>query len=195
MLRAFRGTVFYNRCRQPPHVRFSLSLSPPFSLYPPPARSESCSFLVVVEENAGSQPSSCHHHRRIRFSLLSPSKSSIGKETRSKILLLPSLLPPPLPLPVYGTDGFLFVRGATRLFLVKKRKKKRKTNEKRRKRKRKGKKVNRGTRFVTKGCKVRARGRYSPRCELWFTVLATVEWKAFRRKPTADCIPYIQEAD
>lgn len=89
MLRAFRGTVFYNRCRQPPHVRFSLSLSPPFSLYPPPARSESCSFLVVVEENAGSQPSSCHHHRRIRFSLLSPSKSSIGKETRSKIL------PPP----------------------------------------------------------------------------------------------------
>lgn len=90
MLRAFRGTVFYNRCRQPPHVRFSLSLSPPFSLYPPPARSESCSFLVVVEENAGSQPSSCHHHRRIRFSLLSPSKSSIGKETRSKIPPSPS---------------------------------------------------------------------------------------------------------
>lgn len=138
MLRAFRGTVFYNRCRQPPHVRFSLSLSPPFSLYPPPARSESCSFLVVVEENAGSQPSSCHHHRRIRFSLLSPSKSSIGKETRSKILLLPSLLPPPLPLPVYGTDGFLFVRGATRLFLVKKKKKeknKRKEEKKREKRK------------------------------------------------------------
>lgn len=92
MLRAFRGTVFYNRCRQPPHVRFSLSLSLHLSryillLHVP--RSESCSFLVVVEENAGSQPSSCHHHRRIRFSLLSPSKSSIGKETRSKIL------PPP----------------------------------------------------------------------------------------------------
>lgn len=92
MLRAFRGTVFYNRCRQPPHVRFSLSLSLHLSryillLHVP--RSESCSFLVVVEENAGSQPSSCHHHRCIRFSLLSPSKSSIGKETRSKIL------PPP----------------------------------------------------------------------------------------------------
>lgn len=96
MLRAFRGTVFYNRCRQPPHVRFSLSLSLHLSryillLHVP--RSESCSFLVVVEENAGSQPSSCHHHRRIRFSLLSPSKSSIGKETRSKIFL-----PPPFSL-------------------------------------------------------------------------------------------------
>lgn len=199
MLRAFRGTVFYNRCRQPPHVRFSLSLSLHLSryillLHVP--RSESCSFLVVVEENAGSQPSSCHHHRRIRFSLLSPSKSPANRRSERKrdrkSLPLP---PPPLPLPVYGTDGFLFVRGATRLFLVKKRKKKRKTNEKRRKRERKGKKVNRGTRLVTKGCKVRARGRYSPRCELWFTVLATVEWKAFRRKPTADCIPYIQEAD
>lgn len=32
MLRGFRGTVFYNRCRQPPHVRTILSLA--FTRYP-----------------------------------------------------------------------------------------------------------------------------------------------------------------
>lgn len=109
--------------------------------------------------------------------------------------------PPPLPSPSSSSSSRLWngwislCPRSDETFSCKKKKKKRKTNEKRRKRERKGKKVNRGTRFVTKGCKVRARGRYSPRCELWFTVLATVEWKAFRRKPTADCIPYIQEAD
>lgn len=193
MLRAFRGTVFYNRCRQPPHVRFSLSLSLHLSRY---------ILLLHVASRARSSWSWRRTRDLNRARAITtvasvfpyfppPNRRSERKRDRKSSLPLP----PPLPLPVYGTDGFLFVRGATRLFLVKKRKKKRKTNEKRRKRERKGKKVNRGTRFVTKGCKVRARGRYSPRCELWFTVLATVEWKAFRRKPTADCIPYIQEAD
>ena len=111
----------------------------------------------------GSEPSSC---RRIRFSFFPP-------PNRKGNAIENSPSPPPPLLPVYGRNGFLFVR-SDETFSCEEKKKKRKEK----------KKANRRTRFVTKGCKVRAR-RYSPRCELWFTVLATPEWKAFRRKPTA----------
>ena len=104
----------------------------------------------------GSEPSSC---RRIRFSFFPP-------PNRKGNAIENSPSPPPPLLPVYGRNGFLFVRSDETFSCEEK------------------KKANRRTRFVTKGCKVRAR-RYSPRCELWFTVLATPEWKAFRRKPTA----------
>lgn len=165
MLRGFRGTVFYNRCRQPPHVPTILSLTfvaiPPIltaytaygcarSSSSPPPRFPYSLFHLNREGNAWignfSNPSPSLHpsHREWISSSLSAAK-------KERLFFSLSLF---FPLEKE--------RGEGRTGLV----------------------VERKAKVFTA---VRYGEHHGAQARWW--------WKAFRRKPTADCIPYIQEAD
>lgn len=107
MLRGFRGTVFYNRCRQPPHVRTILSLA--FTRYPSytyvyTAYEQRLFPFLVVGRGRTWDPRALPHRSHIvdcRVFLISPKseKETLGLE----------IFPPPSP-PLHPTgNGLLFV--------------------------------------------------------------------------------------
>lgn len=95
MLRGFRGTVFYNRCRQPPHVRTILSLA--FTRYPSytyvyTAYEQRLFPFLVVGRGRTWDPRALPHRSHIvdcRVFLISPKseKETLGLE----------IFPPPSP--------------------------------------------------------------------------------------------------
>lgn len=114
MLRGFRGTVFYNRCRQPPHVRTILSLA--FTRYPSytyvyTAYEQRLFPFLVVGGGRTWDPRALPHRSHIvdcRVFLISPKseKETLGLE----------IFPPPSPpLPSSHRERIpLCLPGATR---------------------------------------------------------------------------------
>lgn len=177
MLRGFRGTVFYNRCRQPPHVRTILSLA--FTRYPSytyvyTAYEQRLFPFLVVGRGRTWDPRALPHRSHIvdcRVFLISPKseKETLGLE----------IFPPPPFIP-QGTDSSLSSRSDKRDFFFSlsplSLEKERRTGPVERKVDVHAAKVFTAVRYGEHGARP------------WW-------WKAFRRKPTADCIPYTQEAD
>lgn len=118
MLRGFRGTVFYNRCRQPPHVRTILSLA--FTRYPSytyvyTAYEQRLFPFLVVGRGRTWDPRALPHRSHIvdcRVFLISPKseKETLGLE------IFPPPSPPPPPFIPQGTDSSLSSRSDKRDF-------------------------------------------------------------------------------
>lgn len=120
MLRGFRGTVFYNRCRQPPHVRTILSLA--FTRYPSytyvyTAYEQRLFPFLVVGRGRTWDPRALPHRSHIvdcRVFLISPKseKETLGLE----------IFPPPSPPPSLHPTGngflFVFLERQERLFFL-----------------------------------------------------------------------------
>lgn len=181
MLRGFRGTVFYNRCRQPPHVRTILSLA--FTRYPSYTyvytAYEQRLFPFLVVGGGGEERGILVPYRTDPTSSIAAFSLFHLNRRRKRLDWKFFLLPPPPFIP-QGTDSSLSSRSDKRDFFFSlsplSLEKERRTGPVERKVDVHAAKVFTAVRYGEHGARP------------WW-------WKAFRRKPTADCIPYTQEAD